>query len=557
MNSFLDFIRLVNPHLWMLSIVILVLAAIGYIYIIYQEGKNNLISKRRRVEMIPSAISTLGVLGTFLGITFGLLLFDSNNLTQSIPELLDGLKTAFFTSIAGMVGSLILSRRVSYAYDKATGGVSDINQAAEIIVKSVEAFQSSASQQAQSQAVFYKFVQPVIQQLNTNIANMTSTVHKLNISADSIVFNTESILQTIDSISEKMDENAEQTTTIANNIAAQANNIAKIKESMDNIEGTTSSIVSSVGNIEESNKSQTEFTKEIDGRIGEMMDHTEAMVSTEDEISQRISTLTDKLHGEVVDIEDKMAKTNILLEKKFDEFAELLKKNNTEALVEVMRRVTEEFQTQMNALISKLVQENFDQLNKSVEKLNTWQQENKEMISSLTAQYKQMATNFENTSTSLNKVKEDTKLLVSDGGKLEKLINSLNEVIVQDEKFKAISSDLQKTADLSKSNMESFDQSTRQLNDWVKKQRNFSDAVAVLIQKLEELNEMRNYASTFWKETKQGMNDAVSIVKTGSTELNQQIVGLNQQFYARLSTTLSELDACIRAIVGNQSTNHR
>ena len=84
MNSFLDFIRLVNPHLWMLSIVILVLAAIGYIYIIYQEAK------RRRVEMIPSAISTLGVLGTFLGITFGLLLFDSNNLTQSIPELLDG-----------------------------------------------------------------------------------------------------------------------------------------------------------------------------------------------------------------------------------------------------------------------------------------------------------------------------------------------------------------------------------------------------------------------------------------------------------------------------------
>lgn len=557
MNSFLKFISLINPHLWMLSIVILVLAAIGYIYIIYQEGKNNLISKRRRVEMIPSAISTLGVLGTFLGITFGLLLFDSNNLTQSIPKLLDGLKTAFFTSIAGMVGSLILSRRVSYAYDKATGGISDINQAAGVIVKSVEAFRESTKEQAQSQVVFYNLVQQVIQQLNTNIANMTSTVHKLDISANSIAFNTESISQSIDSISEKMDENAKQNTTIANNIAAQANNIAKIKESMDNIEGTTSSIVSSVGNIEESNKSQTEFTKEIDGRIGEMMDHTEAMVSTEDEISQRISTLTDKLHGEVVDIEDKMAKTNILLEKKFDEFAELLKKNNTEALVDVMKRVTKEFQTQMNALISKLVQENFDQLNKSVEKLNTWQQENKEMISSLTAQYKQMATNFENTSTSLNKVKEDTKLLVSDGGKLEKLINSLNEVIVQDEKFKAISSDLQKTADLSKSNMESFDQSTRQLNEWVKKQRNFSDAVAVLIQKLEELNEMRNYASTFWSDTRKGMSEAVDIVKSGTTELNQQVVGLNQQFYARLSSTLSELDACIRAIVGNQSNNRR
>ena len=150
---------------------------------------------------------------------------------------------------------------------------------------------------------------------------------------------------------------------------------------------------------------------------------------------------------------------------------------------------------------------------------------------------------------SLAKVKDDTRLLVSDGGRLEELVNSLNEVIVHDEKFKAISSDLQKTADLSKANMESFDQSTRQLNEWVKKQRNFSDSVAVLIQKLEEINEMRNYASTFWKETKEGMNEAVGIVRNGSSELNRQLSGLDQQFYARLSTTLAQLDSCIQALI--------
>ena len=103
--------------------------------------------------------------------------------------------------------------------------------------------------------------------------------------------------------------------------------------------------------------------------------------------------------------------------------------------------------------------------------------------------------------------------------------------------------------------MESFDQSTRQLNEWVKRQRNFSDAVAVLIQKLEELNEMRNYASTFWKETKDGMNDAVGIVKAGSDALNQQITGLDQQFYARLSTTLANLDACIQSLITNARNN--
>ena len=498
--------------------------------------------------MIPSAISTLGVLFTFFGIAYGLYFFNPANLTQSIPNLLEGLKTAFFTSLAGMIGSLWLSRKVSNAYDEATGGVSDINQAAGLIVKSVSDFQTQSTQQAQTQQVFYDLVQQVIQKMDASINTMNGSINTLNARVSSLNVAANDIALKIDTI-------ATSAATTATAAAATAATAVGIKDGIDNIDGSTGSIVSSLGNVEEANKAHMTISQEIDNRIGEMMDHTESMVTTEAEVSERIEKLTDRLHGEVVEIEDKMAETNQMLEKKFDEFAELLKKNNTEALVEVMKKVTEEFQKQMSALINKLVQENFDQLNKSVEKLNKWQVENKEMISSLTSQYKQMAENFESTSTSLTKVKEDTQLLVSDGGKLEQLITSLNEVIVQDEKFKAISTDLQKTADLSKSNMEKFDESTNKLNEWVRKQRNFSDAVAVLILKLEELNEMRNYASTFWKDTKDGMNEAVNIVKGGTEQLNQQIVGLNQQFYARLSTTLSELDACIRAIIENPNTH--
>jgi len=531
-------IQAIIPYMWLLSIVIIALAFRANQYIDSQKAKGieNLMKKKRWIEMIPSGISTLGVLGTFFGITLGLLCFDSKDLTQSIPELLDGLKTAFFTSLAGMLGSLWLSRKISNVYDDATGGESDINQAAGLIVKSVSDFQQQNTQQAKSQQVFYNLVQQVIQKIDANITSLNENIETLNTNVSSL-------------------------NVAANDIALKIETVATtatgIKDGVDNIDGSAGSIVSSLGNVEEITRKNSETATQINDNIGEIMEHTESIYNNGTEVSDKLSTLTDRLHGEVVEIEEKMAETNKLLEAKFDEFSELLKKNNTEALVEVMKRVTAEFQKQMNALISKLVQENFDQLNKSVENLNQWQQENKQMISSLTAQYKQMAENFEDTSTSLTKVKEDTQLLVSDGGKLEQLINSLNEVIVQDEKFKSISSDLQKTADLSKSNMESFDQSTRQLNEWVKKQRNFSDAVAVLIQKLEEINEMRNYASTFWKETRSGMNDAVNIVKSGTNELNQQIIGLNQQFYARLSTTLSELDACIRAIVGNSNVNRR
>ena len=166
----------------------------------------------------------------------------------------------------------------------------------------------------------------------------------------------------------------------------------------------------------------TQEVSEYTHHLGEILDVISGISGTEDEINEKVGKLKEIIHGEVIEIEDNMTKTNELLERKFNEFTELLKKSNTEALVDVMKKVTEEFQKQMNALINKLIQENFDQLNKSVEKLNLWQQENKEMITSLTRQYKDMSDNFEATSSSLIRVKDDTSILVSEGGKLHQLV---------------------------------------------------------------------------------------------------------------------------------------
>lgn len=57
---------------------------------------------------LSSTVISLGVLGTFSGIFAGLLEFDVSHLEAALPQLLEGLKTAFLTSIAGMCASLIL-----------------------------------------------------------------------------------------------------------------------------------------------------------------------------------------------------------------------------------------------------------------------------------------------------------------------------------------------------------------------------------------------------------------------------------------------------------------
>lgn len=60
------------------------------------------------LDYAPSLLTSLGILGTFTGIVIGLFEFNITDIDSSISLLLDGLKTAFITSILGITLSLIL-----------------------------------------------------------------------------------------------------------------------------------------------------------------------------------------------------------------------------------------------------------------------------------------------------------------------------------------------------------------------------------------------------------------------------------------------------------------
>lgn len=56
----------------------------------------------------PTILTTLGIFFTFLGIAIGLSGFDSNNIEASIPSLLSSLKTAFWASVFGVGGAVVI-----------------------------------------------------------------------------------------------------------------------------------------------------------------------------------------------------------------------------------------------------------------------------------------------------------------------------------------------------------------------------------------------------------------------------------------------------------------
>jgi methyl-accepting chemotaxis protein len=68
-------------------------------YISNRTKENN---NEHLFDFIPHLFPTLGILFTFLGIAIGLWNFNSNDIEKSIPELMNGLKTAFLVSIAGV-----------------------------------------------------------------------------------------------------------------------------------------------------------------------------------------------------------------------------------------------------------------------------------------------------------------------------------------------------------------------------------------------------------------------------------------------------------------------
>ena len=86
-------------------------------------------------EISPGVLTSLGILGTFLGIFLGLMDFDIRTINRSVPELLEGLKVAFGTSILGL-GSALLYR---VARPLVTSSAGESGASAEDILDSLNA----------------------------------------------------------------------------------------------------------------------------------------------------------------------------------------------------------------------------------------------------------------------------------------------------------------------------------------------------------------------------------------------------------------------------------
>src|SRR5271166_2856950 len=83
------------------AIVLIALAGLGF----------HLRWSRRSAALGPTLLTTLGIFFCFVGIAWGLLDFDSNDVKSSVPHLLQGIRTSFWASVAGIGFALTIKLR--------------------------------------------------------------------------------------------------------------------------------------------------------------------------------------------------------------------------------------------------------------------------------------------------------------------------------------------------------------------------------------------------------------------------------------------------------------
>lgn len=96
--------------------IIVTIAVIWINYFLYHSFsiKNY---NRHALAYGPETLTTIGILGCFGGILIALLELNTDDITKSIPALMVGIRTGFFSSISGIAGAVAI--RLQHRYGKA------------------------------------------------------------------------------------------------------------------------------------------------------------------------------------------------------------------------------------------------------------------------------------------------------------------------------------------------------------------------------------------------------------------------------------------------------
>ncbi len=271
----------------------------------------------------------MGILGTFLGITYGLWNFDTDNIEMAVPELLGGMRFAFLTSIIGMGFSLAIG----------------------MIPKKL-GFQD----------------EELVEQPQTDQDLLTSMLQILQESKEESKVQREEMKKAFFDLArytiehDKSEDMAQELKTISNNIAGEDDQslVSQMRKLKNVINEKQDELINVTNNLSK---------EDTQNNLVNEMKYLHKDIVGEGETS---------LSGRLESLENLTREKQDELKTSFDNFAQQMAENNMEALVQAVQKVMEDFNTQINDKLG----ESFNNLNDGVKRLLEWQDQNKEQMGS-------------------------------------------------------------------------------------------------------------------------------------------------------------------------------
>lgn len=328
-SIFEDFLRRLSGE--SITNTFFILMCLIFVFCIFSQIINRRSSEFK--SYAPTLLTSLGILGTFVGIVSGLLNFDIENIDSSISQLLEGMKTAFSTSVIGVFLSIFLKIIYTLSKKKETKHKKDIN------VESVVA-------NFYEQTEYLKFQNEQAKIFNDHIETMVKTL-----GSDS-----------------------------------EGSLLGQIKL----LRGDLSD-------------SQKNFNKAFDTANDNLKIIKDNLAENKDRFSDFEKKLWDKLQN----------------------FADMMSKSATEAVIEALKKVIQDF----NNNLTEQFGDNFKQLNQAVLELITWQENYRNQLNEMIALYNAGVQSLITTEKSVSTIEQSTKSIPDSMGKLDTVIRTNQQQI--------------------------------------------------------------------------------------------------------------------------------
>lgn len=361
--------------------------------------------KKERCILCANFIVTLGMIGTFLGIYLGLRNFNAENITDSIPTLLGGMKTAFMTSLVGMGLSLVLKSINSFRKDDEDEIDKDSTE--ELLKEILKRDTQQATKLNSTLEKLVNYSYNINNHLIDLYGTISTSVNHTKIIADGIVRietqqkNLSTQIAEIDKSLKKVNDlnlvSYEKIINYTYDINAYLKNIASlISKELENAEN----IVATINNIATQQENIEVGVTKISNGVSNVNRNIEDLINGLNSFAERNDTHNQELIGE------------------FRDFAKTMAENNNKAFIQALN----ESMKDLNNQLTEQFGENFKELNRAVFKLVEWQENYKDTVVEVTETQKMIFAG-------MDKMKDDINSFANTGEKVVTIAESLNNTI--------------------------------------------------------------------------------------------------------------------------------